>query len=489
MGKHLVICGHGQGRTGYDPGAVNDKLGITEAGKVRELAKIMSKYSGQQIDFITEQNVYDYRSITSIGKGYDSITELHFNAFNGSAKGTEVLIQASLEADKEDMAILSLLSRYFQNRGIKKVDWLYNANQAASRGYTYRLVEIAFIDNEQDMAIFEKKKEDIARDLVSAITGVEVKTIVPSTPSSTVGSSGTPSKPIYLVGDSLRVLPHATHYQTGQKIANWVKGRTYKILQVKNVHQSNSKRAYLLDGIKSWVLEQDVEGTTKGHSEQTYQAQKGDTYYGIARKFGLTVDALLAVNGLKKTDILRVGQTLKVNAASRTTTAIPTSVSSRVVASALSKVGQKVTVPSNPYGGQCVALVDKIVQELTDKNMSYTNAIDCLKKAKSNGFQVIYDAWGVNPKAGDFYVIQTDGLVYGHIGVCVTDSDGKSIDGVEQNIDGYSDHNKNGINDQLEIGGGGITRRVKRQWMADGSLYDSTGTVKLGKVVGWFRIS
>ncbi len=124
------------------------------------------------------------------------------------------------------------------------------------------------------MAIFENKKEDIAKGLVSAITGVEVKTIVPSTPSSTVGSSGTPLKPIYLVGDSLRVLPHATHYQTGQKIANWVKGRTYKILQVKNVHQSNSKRAYLLDGIKSWVLEQDVEGTTKGHSEQTYKAQK-----------------------------------------------------------------------------------------------------------------------------------------------------------------------------------------------------------------------
>ena len=63
-----------------------------------------------------------------------------------------------------------------------------------------------------------------------------------------------------------------------------------------------------------------------------------------------------------------------------------------------------------------------------------------------------------------------------------------SIDGVEQNVDGYSDHNKNGINDQLEIGGGGITRRVKRVWMADGSLYDATGPVKLGKVLGWFRL-
>lgn len=311
MGKHLVICGHGQGRTGYDLGAVNAKLGITEAGKVRELAKIMSKYSGQQIDFITEQNVYDYRSITSIGKGYDSITELHFNAFNGSAKGTEVLIQSSLAADKEDMAILSLLSRYFQNRGIKKVDWLYNANQAASRGYTYRLVEIAFIDNEQDMAIYENKKEDIAKGLVSAITGVEVKTIVPLPPNSTVGSSGTPSKPIYLVGDSLRVLSHATHYQTGQKIANWVKGRTYKILQVKTVHQSNSKRAYLLDGIKSWVLEQDVEGTTNDHSEKTYTVQKGDTLYGISKKFKTNVQDLVRLNEIKNPSLISVGQKLK----------------------------------------------------------------------------------------------------------------------------------------------------------------------------------
>ncbi|MFX4002055.1 peptidoglycan-binding protein LysM, partial [Streptococcus suis] len=81
-----------------------------------------------------------------------------------------------------------------------------NANKAARRVYTYRLVEIAFIHKEKDMAILEKKKEDIARGLVSAIKGVEVKTIVPSPPSSTVGRSGTPSKPNYLVGDILRVL-------------------------------------------------------------------------------------------------------------------------------------------------------------------------------------------------------------------------------------------------------------------------------------------
>lgn len=488
MGKHLVICGHGQGRTAYDPGAVNSKRGITESGKVRELAKLMSKYSGKNIDYITDQNVYDYKSLANLGKGYDSITELHFNAFNGTARGTEVLIQSTLTADKEDLAILAVLSRHFQNRGIKKVDWLYNANEAKNRGYTYRLVEIAFIDNEEDMTIFENKKEELAKGLVSAITQEEVKMVIPVITNNQGGQPNSSTSSVYHVGDSVRVLGHATHYQTGQAIASWVKGRIYKILQVKAVNQSRSKRAYLLEGITSWVLEQDVEGTSLGHSEQTYTAQKGDSYWGIARKFGTTVDKLLALNGLKKADVLKIGQTLKVHKSTSSVKAVATSLAQRAVASALSKVGQKVTVPTNPYGGQCVSLVDKIVQELTDKDMAYTNAIDCLIKAKANGFQVIYDAWGVNPKAGDFYVIQTDGMVYGHIGVCVTDSDGKSIDGVEQNIDGYSDHNKNGINDQLEIGGGGVTRRVKRVWMADGSLYDATGTVKLGKVIGWFRL-
>lgn len=60
------------------------------------------------------------------------------------------------------------------------------------------------------------------------------------------------------VGDTVTVLTTATKYQTGQIMAPFVKGSKYKIKQVKNVNQSNSKRAYLLDKINSWVLEQDV---------------------------------------------------------------------------------------------------------------------------------------------------------------------------------------------------------------------------------------
>ncbi|OJG71798.1 hypothetical protein RV11_GL003519 [Enterococcus phoeniculicola] len=60
------------------------------------------------------------------------------------------------------------------------------------------------------------------------------------------------------VGQTVKVQSWATTYQTGQKIASFIRGKSYKIKQVKSVNQSKSKRAYLLDGINSWVLEQDV---------------------------------------------------------------------------------------------------------------------------------------------------------------------------------------------------------------------------------------
>ncbi|QKN88223.1 N-acetylmuramoyl-L-alanine amidase [Bacillus phage Novomoskovsk] len=49
----------------------------------------------------------------------------------------------------------------------------------------------------------------------------------------------------------------------------------------------------------------------------TYKVQKGDTLYGIARQHGMNVDDLKKLNGLKS-DIIRVGQTLKVKQTSVT---------------------------------------------------------------------------------------------------------------------------------------------------------------------------
>ena len=170
---HLVICGHGQGITGYDSGAVNRSLNITEAQKVRELASLMKQHA-TKTHFITDKNVYDFGNIASISKGYESVTELHFNSFNTQAYGTEVLIKDGFTPDKTDTTFKNVLEKYFKVRGFKFVDWLYNANAMAQTGISYRLIEICFIDNNNDMAIYEKNKNSIARELVEAIEGRKI---------------------------------------------------------------------------------------------------------------------------------------------------------------------------------------------------------------------------------------------------------------------------------------------------------------------------
>lgn len=185
------------------------------------------------------------------------------------------------------------------------MNWLYNANVAANRGYNYRLVEITFIDNNSDMVTYEANKEGMAREFVQAITGqAQAVSPSPNTPQSGVIS--------YHIGDSVVVQKHATHYQTGQGISSWVKGKTFKIIRVKDVNQSSSKKAYLLEGINSWVLAQDLVGSTNGHSEQTYTVQKGDTLYAIARKFKTSISELTRLNNISNPSLISVGQKLKL---------------------------------------------------------------------------------------------------------------------------------------------------------------------------------
>lgn len=149
---------------------------------------------------------------------------------------------------------------------------------------------------------------------------------------------------------------------------------------------------------------------------------------------------------------------------------------SDVVAYSKSLVGQKVTVPTNRYGGQCVALIDHIVQHFSDKNLAYTNAKDCLVKAENEGMEVIYNNPNdpdLIPQEGDFVVLHFGPSdPFGHILVCVS-ADRNGMVTVEQNIDGYRDDNGNGINDQLEEDGGGYTRNHSRNYEG---------------VIGWFRL-
>ncbi|MGO4935899.1 CHAP domain-containing protein [Collinsella sp. Sow4_D11] len=141
-------------------------------------------------------------------------------------------------------------------------------------------------------------------------------------------------------------------------------------------------------------------------------------------------------------------------------------------------VGKKVTVPTNPYGGQCVAFNDHIVQHFTNgkKNLAYTNAKDTLAKAAQQGLIVVYnDHPDKYPQPGDSIVYDWGTDPYGHIGI-VIEADPNVLHTLEQNVDGYRDENGNGQNDQLEIGGGGYVREMHRN-VSDYQY-----------VTGWFRL-
>lgn len=70
--------------------------------------------------------------------------------------------------------------------------------------------------------------------------------------------------PTSQVGGKIKVGKWATHWQTGEKMANWVKGKTFLVDGVKSVKQSKSSKAYRLknNGIYiGWILEQDIYGS------------------------------------------------------------------------------------------------------------------------------------------------------------------------------------------------------------------------------------
>ena len=110
-------------------------------------------------------------------------------------------------------------------------------------------------------------------------------------------------------------------------------------------------------------------------------------------------------------------------------------------------VNQRVTVPTNPYGGQCAALIDYVLQYagLFNLDFSYMNAIDGLDRAENLGLKVTRFNGANNPPVGSVWV--TNCLPYhqfGHIGFVVAENPDGTVTTIEQNIDGNGDALYNG---------------------------------------------
>lgn len=146
-----------------------------------------------------------------------------------------------------------------------------------------------------------------------------------------------------------------------------------------------------------------------------------------------------------------------------------------------SLVNQRVTVPTNPYGGQCVSLVDYVLQYagLFNFDFGYLNAIDGLDRAESLGLKVTRFNGSNNPPVGSVWV--TNCLPYhqfGHIGFIAAENSDGTVTTIEQNIDGNADCLSNG----------GWTRKVTRNLDSAGNFSYIDWNAPAQQMVGWFEL-
>ncbi|WP_368258864.1 N-acetylmuramoyl-L-alanine amidase [Enterococcus gallinarum] len=317
MVKYYNSTSH-RGHNAIVPGASGCGLKEHEvAQKIHDKFRAVTKAvdATDNVGRTANDNLYNIvRKMNAVGKSYH--VSHHLNAFNGAANGFEVWYYAGNAAAKklaEEICIAVCKATGWVNRGAKATTSLYVIR--ASSGSAI-LIEWGFVDSKKDMDIMSKKmdagvnallkvmgyasgssnsssntsnqstsnfkvgdKVKIVDALYKDNTGAgrstasrgktgTIKRVASGNKPYLIDSLGwahkndiqlvTSSNATHKVGDTVTVQNYATNYQTGQNIPSWVKGKKYKIKQIKSVNQSKSKKAYLLDGINSWFLEQDV---------------------------------------------------------------------------------------------------------------------------------------------------------------------------------------------------------------------------------------
>lgn len=110
------------------------------------------------------------------------------------------------------------------------------------------------------------------------------------------------------VGNTVKVNYSANSWSNGLGIANFVKGHSYKVIQI------NGNKV-LLGGVMSWINKSDVEivsvNKTVPRTGTTYTVRYGDTLSGIAAKYHTNYQTLARLNGINPNRIY-VGQRIKI---------------------------------------------------------------------------------------------------------------------------------------------------------------------------------
>lgn len=189
MANLFVIAGHGNG----DSGAVGG--GYTEAERVRALASRLKALGGNYVTVgDTSRDWYADGGILTLDIPKDTqIIELHMDSASPSARGAHIIIKEGYLPDAYDNALGGFLTSILPGRtqAIVGRSDLANVNRAAERGYSYRLAEIGFITNAEDLAYFNGNGDTIAAGILKSF-GIPVAEAAPK-PQNITGASIQPN--------------------------------------------------------------------------------------------------------------------------------------------------------------------------------------------------------------------------------------------------------------------------------------------------------
>lgn len=172
MNKVIVIAGHSDS----DPGAVAN--GYREADLTKEFREMLiTVLRYYQVDYgkqLTIKRDCDELSLARVVNWLNSLTEknrlildIHFNAFNSHANGTEVFIPDNYSEDELELGrkisqcIADTLG--VLNRGVKTESRSARKRLAIMRPKGINLLlEMCFIDNIKDIEKYHKHKTELA---------------------------------------------------------------------------------------------------------------------------------------------------------------------------------------------------------------------------------------------------------------------------------------------------------------------------------------
>ena len=176
--RMLLIAGHGAG----DPGATGKYGGATyrEADEARNMVSLIAaELKKQGVDAQVRDTARNANEDWKAGKlvfpsNLNYVLEIHFNAVSqsgadGKTKGVECYVTTSEKGVSVEQGICAAVASFgLTNRGVKRKN--FNVISAAKKaGISAALLEICFIDDPDDMAIYIRNRAAIAKRVVQAV--------------------------------------------------------------------------------------------------------------------------------------------------------------------------------------------------------------------------------------------------------------------------------------------------------------------------------